>query len=149
MFGNHTDTGGPHLLPLTTPFTTCLGVTPRHSDLCTPPTSASSYRAHIGLTQRRISYKRYAAKPTLAKLTQRAVRFPLGKARRRQQSARLFSCSGGLVSFLGESNWQPPRTFGGTLGCQKILKYADSDSDNAHDIQSIQKPGRRRLVCLE
>ncbi|RIT35405.1 hypothetical protein D2E98_23505, partial [Mycobacteroides abscessus] len=25
----HTDTGGPHLLPLTTPFTTCLGVTPR------------------------------------------------------------------------------------------------------------------------
>jgi hypothetical protein len=29
VFGNHTDTGGPHLLPLTTPFTTCLGVTPR------------------------------------------------------------------------------------------------------------------------
>ncbi|ANO17381.1 hypothetical protein B9M85_01205 [Mycobacteroides abscessus] len=28
VFGNHTDTGGPHLLPLTTPFTTCLGVTP-------------------------------------------------------------------------------------------------------------------------
>ncbi|OTR07786.1 hypothetical protein B9M85_02315 [Mycobacteroides abscessus] len=27
VFGNHTDTGGPHLLPLTTPFTTCLGVT--------------------------------------------------------------------------------------------------------------------------
>ncbi len=33
VFGNHTDTGGPHLLPLTTPFTTCLGVT----------TSANSY----------------------------------------------------------------------------------------------------------
>ena len=29
VFGNHTDTGGPHLLPLTTPFTTCLGVTTR------------------------------------------------------------------------------------------------------------------------
>lgn len=29
VFGNHTDTGGPHLLPLTTPFTTCLGVTAR------------------------------------------------------------------------------------------------------------------------
>lgn len=36
VFGNHTDTGGPHLLPLTTPFTTCLGVTPRPSERNAP-----------------------------------------------------------------------------------------------------------------
>src|SRR5690606_16034019 len=34
VWGNHTDTGGPHLLPRTTPFTTSLAITaraPRHA----------------------------------------------------------------------------------------------------------------------
>jgi hypothetical protein len=41
VFGNHTDTGGPHLLPLTTPFTTCLGVTTRAPSLLRMPDGCS------------------------------------------------------------------------------------------------------------
>src|SRR5690606_15414641 len=59
VFGNHTDTGGPHLLPLTTPFTTCLGVTPRFCCMEAYDFGLLILRVVLGLTMAAHGYNKF------------------------------------------------------------------------------------------